>query len=308
MRDDVDHDFDLDGADPVPAPPGPGLFSAWTGGLAALAGLAALGGWAWVVTSQDPGDVPVIAAMEREVRVRPEGPETGLTPDRDATVYDAAVATVREEREATLAPPPPRPTAEDVAPRAIAAAIGAGQGGAEDTDPPPGPAPERTVERAPGDDPAAPRDGAPAEIPPAAEDAAATTGPVPPEGTGSTAAPATGPVVAARPVYLARRMRAASKEAIAETVALAKRAAASPWQIQLGAFRDPRVTREQWQLISGDHADLLQGRALAVQETVSGGETFYRLRVGPFSDARAAANLCEALQARGQTCITAENR
>ena len=271
MRDNVDHEHDLDRPPPVE---GAGPFSAWTGGLAGLAALAALGAWAWVVTSQEPGDIPVIAALERgPARTPPEGPDPALTPDRDITVYDAAVAQVRAEPRRTLAPPPPRPTEEDLAPREIAARVNAA--------------------------------AAPA---PAGANGPQVTGPVPPSGTGSEAAPASVPVVAARPMHLARRMRAASKEVIAETRALAERAASAPWQIQLGAFREPRVTREQWQLISGTHTDLLQGRALAVQETVSGGETFYRLRVGPFEAEREAANLCAALRARGQQCITAENR
>lgn len=300
MRDETDHEPEA--AVPVAASAPRGI-SAWAGGLAALAVLGLFGGWLWLVTAQDPSEVPVIAAMEGPARVAAEEPESNLTPHRDASVYDAAVASVqRESGGTTLAPPPARPTGEDLAPRQIAAALGA------DTD---GPAPseQRGADLRPD---AAPP--APADAPPRGDDAAtpgepvSPRGPVPPADTGSPTAPAAVPVVAARPVHLARRMRAASEEAVAETVALAERAANSPWQIQLGAFRDPRVTREQWQLISGAHASLLGGRALAVQETTSGGETFYRLRVGPFESATEAENLCEALQARGQTCITAENR
>jgi hypothetical protein len=290
MRDDLDHDYDLDGPPGEPRSAIP-LLSAWGGGLAALAALGAVGWWAWTVTAQDAADVPVIAAMAGVVRERPSDAGEALTPNRDIASYEAGQG---GEAAATpgYAPPPARPTDEDLAIRDIEALLGL-----READP-------EAVADARADE----EMGVPAEIPGAEQTAALPSGPTPPEGVGSERAPAIVPGAPARPVHLARRMRAASEEAVQETVRLAEAAAASRWQIQLGAFRDPRITREEWQLISGTHASLLQGRALAVQETVSGGETFYRLRVGPFESEAEASNLCEALLARGQTCITAENR
>ena len=62
-----------------------------------------------------------------------------------------------------------------------------------------------------------------------------------------------------------------------------------------------------WSAISKANQDVLRGRALAVQSTVSGGTTFYRLRVGPFSNRAEAVSVCRALKARDQDCIVARN-
>jgi len=283
MRDDVDHDFDLDGPVGRVGPPARRM-SVWTGAILSLVLAGGAAAWLWTLGTQDPRAIPVIAAMSEPVKTRPPTDAAALTPHRDAQSYELATGG-DETTETTLAPPPARPGEQDPTLAEMEASLGAA---APDTGASP------TTDPSGGQDAAAPR--------PEAE------GPTPPAGTGSDLAPASGPLVRARPQYLARRMRAASEEAVADAVALARRAATSPWQIQLGAFRDPRLTREQWQLISGTHDALLDGRALAVQETVSGGETFYRLRVGPFASETEAADLCRTLEARGQTCITAENR
>ncbi len=44
-----------------------------------------------------------------------------------------------------------------------------------------------------------------------------------------------------------------------------------------------------------------------MQTTVSGGRTYYRLRVGPFVGMSEAHAVCQALKARGQDCIVARN-
>lgn len=283
MRDDVDHDFDLDGPVGRAGPPARRM-SVWTGAILSLVLAGGGAAWLWTLGTQDPRAIPVIAAMSEPVKTRPPTDADALTPHRDAQSYEIAAG--RDAATATtLAPPPVRPTAQDPTLAEMEASLGVA---AADTG------------VSSNEDPAGEEDAAAPEAEP--------EGPRPPAGTGSDLAPASAPLVQARPEYLARRMRAASEEAVADAVDLARRAATSPWQIQLGAFRDPRLTREQWQLISGTHDALLDGRALAVQETVSGGETFYRLRVGPFASETEAADLCRTLEARGQTCITAENR
>ena len=65
--------------------------------------------------------------------------------------------------------------------------------------------------------------------------------------------------------------------------------------------------RAKWERIRKANDDILRGRTLAIQTTVSGGTTFYRLRVGPFESGSEARNICQALKARGQDCIVARN-
>ena len=100
---------------------------------------------------------------------------------------------------------------------------------------------------------------------------------------------------------------AAARSAITEEAMLASRAAASAVKIQLGAFPDRNQTTSEWARIYKANEDILSGRALVVQNTISGGRRFFRLRAGPFKDRVEAQNVCRALQARRQDCIVAMN-
>jgi len=101
-------------------------------------------------------------------------------------------------------------------------------------------------------------------------------------------------------------MAAAQQAASADEV-LAALAEASLVQIQLGAFPDRDQVRSEWERIFKANEDILNGRALVVQGTISGGKRFFRMRAGPFKDRIEAQNLCRALLARGQDCLVAVN-
>ena len=116
----------------------------------------------------------------------------------------------------------------------------------------------------------------------------------------------------ARAIVEADRARSPARMAVArratsEEAELASRAAASRVQIQLGAFPDKELTRSEWARIYRNNEDILAGRALVVQSTISGGRRFFRLRAGPFKDQIEARNVCRALQARGQGCLVVVN-
>ena len=114
------------------------------------------------------------------------------------------------------------------------------------------------------------------------------------------------PVAPARPGDLAQLM-AAARRATTEEAELAARAAASVVQIQLGAFPDKELTRSEWARIYRANEDILAGRALVLQSTISGGRRFFRLRAGPFKDQIEARNVCRALPARAQDCLVVVN-
>ncbi len=137
-----------------------------------------------------------------------------------------------------------------------------------------------------------------------ADDAADGAGASPGEGSGQ--APRASPVAPVRPGDLSQRM-AAARRAISEEAALASRAAASRVQIQLGAYSGRELTKSEWARIYSANEDILTGRALVVQSTISGGRRFFRLRAGPFKDRIEAQNVCRALQSRGQECLVAVN-
>jgi len=125
-------------------------------------------------------------------------------------------------------------------------------------------------------------------------------------GDATAQAPEASPVAPSRPGDLSQRMEAA-RRAITDEAELAARAAASRVQIQLGAFPDKDRTKSEWTHIYRANEDILTGRALVVQSTISGGRRFFRLRAGPFKDQIEARNVCRALQARGQDCLVVVN-
>jgi len=142
-----------------------------------------------------------------------------------------------------------------------------------------------------------------------AETGGGAEGPVGPAvaaGIGTEFAPAISETAPERPADLSERM-AAAQQLISIEADLAERAMASAIQIQLGAFPDREVTRSEWDRIYAANQDILTGRTLVVQSTISGGRRFFRLRAGPFKDRVEAQNVCRALQARGQDCLVAVN-
>lgn len=85
-------------------------------------------------------------------------------------------------------------------------------------------------------------------------------------------------------------------------------AAASPVQIQLGAFDSENVAIAQWGEIKSRNGDLLAGRARVITPVNSGGRRLHRLRAGPFASIDEASTLCRGLKARGEACIVARAR
>jgi hypothetical protein len=142
------------------------------------------------------------------------------------------------------------------------------------------------------------------------QDGAPETAPAPVAAVVTDAAPVGAnlpPLPPARPADLSARIAASVRSAETRAAELARRAAESAVQIQLAADPDEQAVRAMWQRISQANQDILHDRQLAVQPTVSGGMTYYRLRVGPFSGTSEAHAVCQALQARGQDCIVARN-
>ena len=120
-------------------------------------------------------------------------------------------------------------------------------------------------------------------------------------------APAISPIALRRPTDLRTRVAEATKVEAASADNLAAAAARSKIQIQLAADPSEATVRSMWKRIQQANSDILRDRTLAIQTTISGGKTFYRLRVGPFDDGATARAVCQALKARGQDCLVARN-
>jgi len=284
--------------------------SIWIGAAVALVLIAGLVFWSWQLATRAPGEVPLIRAAVSPAKERPSDPGGADTPHQDKRAFDAALGQGETAPRVALAPPSPSPTAEDLAMGRLAPSAGSGSspdvvaavvGGVEEID-------ERAplVADAPGPNPLIEAEQALIEESLRRVLADAAPGePVPPVGASSDQAPPYSPAVRGKPRDLAARMASASTvDADAE---LRENAATSQIQVQLGAFPDRGEVDREWTRIFQSNRDILAGRALAVQQTTSGGTVYFRLRVGPFRDGHEANTVCQALKARGQDCLVAIN-
>ena len=255
--------------------------STWIGASLGLVIIALGALWIYNLSQRDANAVPVIRAVLEPVKVQPQDPGGAKTAHQDITSYSAGIAGRDPSAPIALAPPAQAPTEADVAMGTLASV----------------------------DPTAAPMEAAPADATDAETDGAATdeAGPdVSLPGNGTDIAPGYSPMVSRRPGDLTQRMAAARQETPQEDL-LAQQAAASIVQIQLGAYPDRGQTQTEWQRIYSANQDILTGRALVIQSTISGGRRFFRMRAGPFKDRSEARNVCRALQARGQDCLVAVN-
>lgn len=78
--------------------------------------------------------------------------------------------------------------------------------------------------------------------------------------------------------------------------------------VQLGAYASTDVARSEWARIGGKFTDFFAGKRMVIQEAVSGGKTFFRLRAEGFQDLAEARRFCSALTAAQADCIPVEVR
>lgn len=78
--------------------------------------------------------------------------------------------------------------------------------------------------------------------------------------------------------------------------------------VQLGAFDDVQAARTQWDSLQVQFADLMQAKALVVQQAKSGGREFFRLRAHGFANEDETRRFCAALLAENASCIPVAQR
>lgn len=78
--------------------------------------------------------------------------------------------------------------------------------------------------------------------------------------------------------------------------------------VQIGAHDSVEQARAEWDRVSVQFASLMEGKRRVIQEAVSGGRTFYRLRVEGFNDVTESRHFCAALVAERTNCIPAQVR
>lgn len=75
---------------------------------------------------------------------------------------------------------------------------------------------------------------------------------------------------------------------------------------QIGAFDSEEQARTQWARVSKKYGALMAGKEPVLQEHVSNGRTFIRLRVAGFGDSADAKKFCAELSSGGTDCILAK--
>lgn len=276
------------------APMGFGAILNWVGALMSVGLILGMGIWAWQLTVRDVSEVPVIRALEGPMRVAPEDPGGSITTRQGLTVNRI---TEGEEAEPAadrivLAPAPLELEEIDLSSASLPEATDpAPAGGSEETQA----LIERLLEEAvPG--------GA------AEADPAAATPPRPVIAVIPASVP--GPSQSLRPPLRPENLRPAAATVApasppaAETAELdAASLAVGTRLVQLGAFDDAETARGEWDRLSRANPDFFRDKNRVIQQAVSGGREFYRLRAQGFTDLSDARRFCTALNAQGAPCI-----
>lgn len=79
--------------------------------------------------------------------------------------------------------------------------------------------------------------------------------------------------------------------------------AAGTRMVQLGAFDSEEIARSEWGRLNGRFGDYLVDKQSVIQRASSGGRVFYRLRAVGFDDLSDARRFCSALVAENADCI-----
>ena len=120
-----------------------------------------------------------------------------------------------------------------------------------------------------------------------------------------TLKPAPKPVTKPAPKPEPKQATTAKPAPKLETSASAPIPSGRTYLVQLAAARSPQGARSEWERLRKKHLDLLGDLELKVTKADLGARkgVFYRLRVGPLVDEKAARQLCQQLTRRQVGCL-----
>lgn len=295
------------------------------GALVSLALVVGIGVWGYKLLVRDVSGIPVVKAVEGEMRVLPEDPGGEYAQHQGLSVNAVAAegTAARPADELRLAPQPVDLTQEDrVVPVEVAA-----------------PAPQPALPQAERTE-AAITDVAAALQSGNVDDAVAqlTAGVAPLADLGAETeeiiANVTAEVAAEvqqaeaqlaavidapgvrqslrprkRPAGRVQVINAVATAAVAETQDIDPATLPAGTRLaQLGAFDSAEVARQQWDQLQGRFGAYMDDKNRVVQRASSGGRVFYRLRAMGFEDLGAARRFCSALVAENADCIPVVTR
>ena len=279
----------------------------WVGGIVSLTLIIGVVYWAYQLGQRDANDVPVIQAMGGVARERPEDPQGSQADHQGLDVNEvlASDETAEVGAETQIAPPPQRATPEDQ---------------------PISEQPSETVVILPVvsvDEPAS-GTGATSDATTTEPQNVTTEDTTSQEVTVVSGDPnMTRPVRRVEPAGLsesAERVSNLIAQALdGETTEAAEDIAPQPiistgggavssvpvgtQMIQLGVFDDEQSAIRNWDFMTTNQPDLLNGLDRYIERREAGGRVFYRLRAIGFADAAAASDLCAVLMGRDVQCI-----
>ena len=291
---------------------GPGPFSTlfnWLGAFMSLALIGGLGVWGYQLAMRDVSGVPVVRALEGPMRIMPEDPG-GMRAANQGLAVNSVAAEGGAEAPADrliLAPEPLDLAAEDLPQSQLAGARPAQPSPAEPAPAEPEATREVVLAKALSDGNALAQNVVPLS--------ATIKSPEPI----AKIIPASVRGVVSSPVPRPRPIGDVTAEAVANSVALAVGAAVGTAAgaaeldpsavpvgtrlVQFGAFDTPEAARAEWVKLDNRFSDFLRDKTRVVQQAVSGGKTFWRLRAMGFEDINDARRFCSALLAERQACI-----
>ena len=284
-----------------------GSFVNYAGAALSLALIAGVGFWGYKLIMRDVSGIPVVRAMEGEMRVLPDNPGgdvalyTGLAVNEVAAVGEAG----GPEDRLILAPATAGLAQEDldVQPMAEAGEIVAL---ADEQDA------EIAVSMTAADIPVADNQApSNADILALADQIAAGIDPSDAPAN-PNAIPASIPGVALSPRPVTRPAGLQQVAAVvdpvvtpntSEVAVTATEFAVGTNLVQLGAFPSPTLAADEWSRLQARFGQLMVGKDRVIQVSNQTSGTWYRLRASGFDDRADARRFCTALEAEGANCI-----
>lgn len=274
----------------------------YAGAALSLGLILGVGFWGYQLIMRDVSGIPVVRAMQGDMRVLPDNPggavalHTGLAVNEVAAMGEAG----GPEDRLVLAPRTLGLAPEDLEaqPMADAPQVPDTQQDLE--------APILASADAPVLDATSTGDEILALVDQITADAPALA---PSDAPDAIAASVPGVATSVRPVIRPAGLRLVAPQPVAAQAAPSEVAvtdaafAAGTNLVQLGAFSTPTLAAQEWDRLQGRFGQLMADQSRVIQVSNQSSGTWYRLRASGFADRDEARRLCAALQAEGAECI-----
>lgn len=262
----------------------------FAGAALSLALILGVGFWGYKLIVRDVSGIPVVRAMEGDMRVLPDNPGGGVAAHTGLSVNEVAASGEAggPEDRLVLAPRTAGLAQEDLEAQPVADAIASVIA-------------DEPVEAAIAQDDVSALAAQLAGLSVASENAAE-------DGIVTISASVPGVSTSLRPVIRPANMRipapsAAPAVASSEVAVTTTTFPAGTNLVQLGAFQSPALAAQEWDRLQTRFGQLMGERGRVIQVSNQSSATWYRLRASGFADRAEARRLCAALQAENAECI-----